>query len=199
MVEFTAAQDNIFAQSMLLHPLQDQMQHNVKSPTNSAKTVLQDHHQCIILKKTLITRPSVPPKPVCNSITRPPLRNISKAKTAITRPSTINTVVPKSLITRPVSSLVPSDDELLSYLTAINSPHNVPPAATSPSVPSTPSTPMQPVSPHSSPSTTPCTSGTSSLTSSTCSSSQSSDEDTPSTSSRESKTSIDSTASDRQL
>ena len=48
MAEFTTAQDSTFAQSIQLHPLQDHMLHNAKNPTYSAKTVSQDHHQCII-------------------------------------------------------------------------------------------------------------------------------------------------------
>ena len=145
--------------------------------------------------KIFITGPSAPPKSVCNSLTRPPLLNSSKAKTVITGPSTTNTAISKCLVTRPLSSLVPSDKDLLSYLIAVNSPHILPPASASPSVPSTPSTPTQSVSPAK----TPSTSRTSSLTPPTCSSSQSSDEDsdTHSASSRESKISIESTTSDR--
>ena len=140
--------------------------------------------------KTFIPGPSMPPKPVYKSLTRPPQPHSSNKNTAITGPSTTNTTMSKSLITRPLSSLMPSYDDMLFYLAADNSPHILPPAADPTSTPST----SQSVSPA----TTPNTSRSSSPTPS---SSRSSDEesDTPSTSSRESNTSTRSTTSERQL
>ena len=167
-------------------PSASQYQNSTKQDNNNLPRLPSVQNKA----KTFISGPSAPPKPVYKRLPRPPQPHPSNKNTAITGPSTTSTNIPKSLITRPLSSLLPSHNDMLPYLSANNSPRILPPAADSTSTTST--------SPSVSPATTPNTSRSSSPT---LSSSRSSDEesDTPSTSCRDSNTSIKSTASDRKL
>ena len=189
MAESTATQDSTSVQLIQFNPLQDHEHHTPKfSQTGQqqpSKTTISTKQSKNIHFRTICTT-----KTVYKSLPRPPQPHSSNNNTAITGPSTTNTNIPKRLITRPLSSLLPSHNDMLSYLSADNSPHILPPAADSTSTTST--------SPSVSPATTPNTSRSSSPT---LSSPRSSDEesDTPSTSSRDSNTSIKSTASNRQL
>ena len=112
-------------------PCASQYQNSTKQDNNS----LIRPPPALNRAKAFIPGPSVPPKPVYKSLTRPPQPHSSNNNTAITGPSTTNTNIPKSLITRPLSSLMPSHDDIRSYLSADNSPRILPLATDSTSTP----------------------------------------------------------------
>ena len=176
-----------------------------ETPTNQIVTPLQDH--------------LFQPKPICNHLTRslpsranaiitgPSTENNFGTNSLITRPSATNNSVAKSLITRPLSSLVPSNDEILSYLSSIKSPCIMPPIAIT--LKCTFNSQFTSITQHQllvyiAQCPIPQVQAEHAATHLPHASAHSysdldEDSDAPSTSSKESKTSIASTASDRQL